>query len=191
MNLDLINLSLIAAGLAFVLLLGWLILRRKSAEPQARFKKVSKAYMADFLIQDGEGGEIHVEHALLCPRGIVIVNIKDIDGNIFGSDGMDDWTVITGKSRFTFPNPQPGLYDRMAAVGHLLPDIPVEGWVAFTERGQFSKGLPKHVANLETLLKELTDEAKSAEKALDAYWPAWEKLREQAVVAQVAKLIEE
>jgi hypothetical protein len=191
MNINITTLGLAGAGLALAGLLWWLVFHRKAAEPKARFRKVSKAYIADFLIPDGQGGEIHIEHAMLCPRGIVIVDIKDIEGNIFGSDGMDDWTVITGKSRFTFANPQHGLYDRMAAVGHLIPDLPVEGYVAFTERGKFTKGLPKQVANLEALLKELATEVKSADQTMDAYWPSWEKLSEEAVVAQVTKLIED
>ena len=35
---------------------------------------------------------------------------------------MQDWTVISDRQRYTFSNPQPGLYDRMAAVKRLLPD---------------------------------------------------------------------
>jgi len=182
---------LIIIGLGLLILLAWLVTRRKSAETKARFRKVSKAYLADFLIPDGQGGQILIEHALLCPRGIVIIDLKDVEGNIFGSDAMHDWTVITGKSRFTFANPQPGMFDRTAAVSHLLPDIPVSGYVAFSDRGKFTKGSPGHVVNLNALLKELAVEAKSTSEALDAYWPSWEKLRAEAVVAQVARLIED
>jgi hypothetical protein len=181
-------------GIAFLLLslvLARLIFKRKSEEPQARFRKVSKAYLSHFLIPDGQGGEIHIEHAMLCPRGIVIVDIKDVAGNIFGSDAMQDWTVITGKGRFTFSNPQNGLFDRTAAVAHLLPNLPVKGYVAFTERGKFTKGLPGHVIGLEQLISELAAELKSGSEAMDAYWPAWEKLRDEAVVAQVGRLIQD
>ena len=184
----------LALGIAFLLLalvLARLIFKRKSEEPQARFRKVSKAYLSQFLIPDGQGGEIHIEHAMLCPRGIVIVDIKDVAGNIFGSDAMQDWTVITGKSRFTFANPQNGLFDRTAAVAHLLPNMPIKGYVAFTERGKFTKGLPGHVIGLEELIRELAAELKSGSEAMDAYWPAWEKLRDEAVVAQVGRLIQD
>jgi hypothetical protein len=51
--------------------------------------------------------------------------------------------------------------------------------------------LPGHVVNLNELLKELAGEAKSKSEALDAYWPSWEKLRAESVVAQVARLIED
>jgi hypothetical protein len=177
--------------LVLAALLWRLIYRRKSEEPQARFRRVSKAYLSHFLIPDGQGGEIHIDNAMLCARGIVIVDIKDVAGNIFGSDSMQDWTVITGKTRFTFANPQTGLFDRTAAVAHLLPNLPVKGYIAFTERGKFTKGLPGHVIGLDALIEELAEEAKSGAEALDAYWPAWEKLRDEAVVAQVGRLIED
>jgi len=188
---DYITIILGLIVLILAALLWRLIYRRKSEEPHAKFRKVSKAYLADFLIPDGQGGEIHIDHAMLCARGIVIVDIKDVAGNIFGSDSMQDWTVITGKNRFTFANPQNGLFDRTAAVAHLLPDLPVNGYVAFTERGKFTKGLPGHVIGLNALIGELAEEAKSGAEALDAYWPAWEKLRDDAVVAQVGRLIED
>jgi hypothetical protein len=191
MTQDVSSLVLGIVILVLAIVLARLIFKRKAEEPQARLRKVSTAYLSRFLIPDGQGGEIHIEHAMLCPRGIVIVDIKDVGGNIFGSDSMQDWTVITGKSRFTFPNPQNGLFDRVAAVAHLLPDLPVNGYVAFTDRGKFTKGLPGHVISLDGLISELTTEAKSGTEALDAYWPAWEKLRDEAVVAQVGRLIDD
>jgi len=191
MTEDFTTLGLGIAFLLLALVLARLIFKRKSEEPQARFRKVSKAYLSHFLIPDGQGGEIHIEHAMLCPRGIVIVDIKDVAGNIFGSDAMQDWTVITGKGRFTFSNPQNGLFDRTAAVAHLLPNLPVKGYVAFTERGKFTKGLPGHVIGLEQLISELAAELKSGSEAMDAYWPAWEKLRDEAVMAQVGRLIQD
>jgi hypothetical protein len=188
---DYLTIILALIVLILAVLLWRLIYKRKSEEPHARFSKVSKAYLADFLIPDGQGGEIHIDHAMLCSRGIVIVDIKDVEGNIFGSDPMQDWTVITGKNRFTFANPQTGLFDRTAAVAHLLPNLPVKGYIAFTDRGKFTKGLPGHVISLDALIGELAEEAKSGAEALDAYWPAWEKLRDEAVVTQVGRLIKE
>jgi len=38
---------------------------------------------------------------------------------------MSDWTVMGRGRRFTFDNPQPALYDRIAAVKALVGDVPV------------------------------------------------------------------
>ncbi len=182
----------IAALLVFALALGLLlwkfIYRRKSAEPRARFKKVSTAFLGDFLIPDGEGGEIHIENAMLCKRGILVINIKDVAGNVFGSDTMQEWAVITGDQRFTFRNPQDGLYDRTAAVKRIVPDVPVQGFIAFTAQADFSKGLPKHVTGLSDLLTELESEHAQQSAAPEAFWPSWEKLAAAATIVQVDEL---
>jgi hypothetical protein len=191
MPLDLTTIGLGVAALVLGITLVLLIRKRKSAEHSARFRSVSKAFLSHFLVPDGEGGEIHIEYAMLCPRGIIIVDVKEITGNIFGSDGMEDWAVITGNNRFTFSNPQPGLFDRTAAVKRMVSEVPVIGYIAFTEQGTFNKGTPTHVIGLEQLIKELKAEHNQKNAAPDAYWPAWEQLRSTAVVTQVGKLVED
>ena len=66
---------------------------------------------------------IHIDHLLLTPRGILVLDTRRVAGLIFGGDQMSDWTVM-GRSRFTFDNPQPALYDRIAAVKALAGDFP-------------------------------------------------------------------
>ena len=188
MILDPRSLILALIGCVFVALLWMLIRKRKRADPRARFRNASTAFLGDFLIPDGEGGEIHIENALLCTRGIVIVNIKDVAGNVFGSDTMQEWAVITGKQRYTFGNPQDGLYDRTAAVKRLVPDVPVIGYIAFTDQAEFSKGFPRHVIGLRELLEQLESEHAQQSVAPDAFWPAWEKLAAEATVVQVEEL---
>jgi hypothetical protein len=190
MPLDTTTIGLTVAAVVLAITLILVVRKRKSAEHSARFRRVSKAFMSHFLVPDGEGGEIHIEYAMLCPRGIVIVDVKDVAGNIFGSDSMEDWAVITGKQRFTFSNPQPGLFDRTAAIKRMVPDVPVVGYIAFTEQGAFNKGRPTHVIGLEELIGELKTEHNQKNAAPDAYWPSWEQLRNTAVVTQVGKLVE-
>jgi hypothetical protein len=62
--------------------------------------------------------------------------------------------------------------------------------VAFTSRGKFAKGVPSKVIALETLIRELGEEAKRTSEAMHSWLPSWQKLRDQAVVAQLAKLVE-
>jgi hypothetical protein len=188
MILDATTIAMIVAAVLLLIVLWKLIYTRRTSEPRARFKKASTAFLGDFLIPDGEGGEIHIENALLCKRGIVIVNIKDVIGNVFGSNTMDEWAVITGEQRFSFSNPQDGLYDRTAAVKRLVPDVPVLGYIAFTDSAEFNKGFPKHVIGLSALLTELEAEYLQQNVAPEAFWPSWEKLVAEATVTQVDEL---
>ncbi|MDP6675880.1 MAG: nuclease-related domain-containing protein, partial [Gammaproteobacteria bacterium] len=133
--------------------------KRRSQRPEQRLRSVAKDLLADFLIPNGDDGEITVGLALLTRCGIVIVDLKDVEGNVFGSDSMQDWTVISDDRRFTFSNPQFALYDRLAAVRRLVDDIPVTGYVAFTKRGEFSKGQPSDVIQLDVLVNNLQAES--------------------------------
>jgi hypothetical protein len=85
---------------------------------------------------------------LLTPRGVLILDTRRVAGLIFGGDQMSDWTVI-GRRRFTFDNPQPALYDRIAAVKALVGEFPVEGRLLFSNIGKFTKGMPKYVMMLD------------------------------------------
>ena len=176
-----------AAGLLLLLILiVWLRHRRRALA--RRLGKAGFDMLSDILVPNGDGGEIHLEHVLLSPRGVVLIDIKDVVGNVFGSDSMQDWTVISAKRRFTFSNPQQPLYDRLAAVRRLVPGVPVEGYVAFTSGAEFSKGQPTNVAALDALLDELTTETR-ADPLPEDYRAQWEKLREEAISTQVGHLL--
>jgi hypothetical protein len=183
MHADDLTAALILIAVVFALLLAFLVRRRKLTEPSAWLARSCRAMLSNVLVPDGEGGEIHIEHALLCSRGIVLINLKEIDGNVFGSDTMHEWAVITGKSRFTFSNPQDGLYDRLAAVKRLTPDIPVHGFIAFSKTATFSKGVPAHVVMFDELLTDLGNEHNRGNPMLEAWLPEWESLKSSSVPA--------
>src|SRR4030081_4094221 len=100
-------------------------------------------HLVDMLVPDGMGGGFHVDFLLLTTRGILVIDLRDVQRNICGGDQMAEWTVMDGPRRFTFTNPQSALYDRIAAVRGVAGEVPVEGRIVFTRRGKFPKGLPK------------------------------------------------
>jgi hypothetical protein len=111
-------------------------------------------HLSNALVPDGMGGGFHVDFLLLTMRGVVVIDLRDVRGNIFGGDQMADWTVMDGARRFTFTNPQSALYDRIAAVKAVTGDVPVEGRIVFTRRGKFPKGLPKWTLMVDALRSE-------------------------------------
>jgi Nuclease-related domain len=111
-------------------------------------------HLIDVLVPDGMGGFFHVDFVVLTPRGVVVIDMRDVSGNVFGGDQMNEWTVMDGAHRFTFINPQSALYDRVAAVKALAGELPVEGRVVFTRRAKFPKGLPKWTLLLDSLASE-------------------------------------
>ncbi|MEO7386858.1 MAG: nuclease-related domain-containing protein [Gammaproteobacteria bacterium] len=167
----------------------WRLYQRRRRDIDRRLRDACHGVLANFVIPDGNGEEIQVQYALLTARGVVIVDIKDVEGHVFGSEAMQDWTVIADDRRFTFANPQPGLWDRVAAVKRLAPEVPVTGFVAFTGRARFTKGQPRSVTLLEPLLQELEKDATGGRHAGEGYLTAWERLRQSASAARMDHLL--
>jgi len=114
------------------------------------------------------------------------LDIKVVRGIVFASDRMDDWTVMAKDGRYTFANPQPALYDRVAAVRSVVPDVPVAGHVLFDAQADFSKGIPKEVIQPPELLELYKKPAKDELRTLvDAFRPHWERLKEESVPLRV------
>lgn len=185
-------LTALAGSIIIVILIAvWIIYRRRVGRSiDSQLRRVSYDLLKQFIIPDGNDGEIHVEYALLTGRGVIVLDIEQVEGIVFGSDGMQDWTVIADRRRFTFSNPQHALYDRMAAVKRLLPDVPVTGLVAFTNKAKFSKGQPSNVVMFNLLIDELLREIGDHHaEQMEAYQLQWDRLRDEAVSAQVGHLL--
>lgn len=171
----------VAAGALFVALLSltwrWFARRHARRKLIASITDCSFEHLREVLLPDGQGGVLHFDFLLLTARGVVVVDLRDVAGNIFGGDQMKEWTVMHRARRYTFQNPQSGLYDRLAAVRAIAPDLPVEGLVLFTNRGRFPKGLPKYTRMLESLSSEYPVMDRGAVAGqLERWQTAWEKL---------------
>jgi len=153
--------------------------RRKSL--LVRLERVALAAAHQVLVPDGMGGFIHIDHVLLTPRGILVLDTRRVAGLIFGGDQMSDWTVMGRGHRYTFDNPQPALYDRIAAVKAVVGDAPVEGRLLFSNVGKFTKGIPKWVVMLDGIEVEfpVVDQGGQAYQDSDQYTDAWGRLLAQ------------
>ncbi len=135
-------------------------------------------HLVDMLVPDGMGAGFHVDFLLLTARGILVVDLRDVQGNIFGGDQMAEWTVMDGPRRFTFTNPQSSLYDRIAAVKAVAGEVPVEGRIVFTRRGRFPKGLPKWTLMVDSLPAEFpSGEHDGYAGTVTRFAEAWQKLK--------------
>jgi nuclease-like protein len=150
--------------------------RRKSL--LVRLERVALAAAHQVLVPDGMGGCIHIDHILLTPRGILVLDTRRVTGLIFGGDQMSDWTVMGRGHRYTFDNPQPALYDRIAAVKALVGDVPVEGRLLFSNVGKFTKGIPKWVVMLDGIEMEfpVVDRSRDAFSNSEQHADTWSRL---------------
>jgi len=180
--LDPLTMARIAGGVlaVVVLLLLWRWYRRYRAHSALLATVTGGAYeyLRDVLVPDGQGGTLHIDFLLLTTRGCVVLDMRNIAGNIFGGDQMTSWTVMHRALRYTFANPQTGLYDRIAAVRAIVEELPVEGRVVFGPRGRFPKGLPRFTLMLASVPSEFPAAERVQSGALSDSWRAdWERLR--------------
>jgi hypothetical protein len=150
--------------------------RRALAE---RVGAVAADLLQDVILPDGNGGWFHVDFLLLTPTGVLVIDLRDVAGLIFGSDHMTEWTVMQKTRRFTFANPLGPLYDRIAVVRMIAGEgVPVEGRVVFTDRGTFPKGHPEHVTRLASLATEFPPlDRRQADPAVERWRSGWDQLR--------------
>ena len=164
-----------AIAVAALLYLRW----RKRGPPLAQaLHSVAIERLHNVLVPDGMGGQIQIEHLLLTANGLVVVDVKAFEGTIFASDRMEEWTVIGREGRFTFPNPQSTLYDRVAALRQLVRDVPVVGHVLFAPGADFSKGRPRDVVLPAELIERYRKpERADVERLMDAFAPHWDQVK--------------
>jgi hypothetical protein len=182
--------NLILPLLLVLLLLGWLILRvvrgRRGGLRQA-LEEISFDRIDGLVIPKADEGEILIDYLLLTSQGLLVLEVKDARGTVFGGDKLQDWTVINEERRYTFSNPQPSLYDRIAAVRQIVRDVPVAGRILFLDGANFTKGTPSMVVNLVELVKEFGEPDKKAAKfKLEAFKPHWELIRKAALSSSPA-----
>jgi hypothetical protein len=146
-------------------------------------------HLVDMLVPDGMGAGFHVDFLLLTTRGILVIDLRDVQGNIFGGDQMAEWTVMDGPRRFTFTNPQSALYDRIAAVRGVAGEVPVEGRIVFTRRGKFPKGLPKFTLMVDSLHAEFPRGEQDGRSETFAHFnEGWQKLKKAVTPSYMAHM---
>ena len=175
-----------------LLLVAWYLYRRRNRGGRLKrvLDEISHDRIDGLLIPNGDEGEIQIDQLILTSQGLLIVDIKDAVGIVFGSDKMQEWTVISDERRYTFPNPQEALYDRIAAVRHIVRQVPVAGRLLFLDSAEFTKGTPDLVTNLDRLLEEFGEPDRAAAKVkVEAFKPHWDLIRKAALGAQVDEMV--
>jgi hypothetical protein len=177
-------LPILAVAILLLIWLAYRVIRRRKNALRRAFKEIGFERIEGLIIPSADEGEIQIDQLLLTSHGLLIVDIKDVQGTVFGSDKMQDWTVIGDERRYTFSNPQPMLYDRIAAVRQVVRQVPVAGRILFLDGAEFSKGVPGLVCTLEDLVEEFGEpDKKAATFKIEAFRPHWELIKKAAISA--------
>lgn len=174
----LFGLALVAGAVVFVR--DWLRQVRARKAIDNVISSVAFDELRNVLLPTGTGEQIHVHYLLLTQRGLLVIDLFDVQGLIFAGEKMEQWSVFGPKRHFTFTNPLPMLEERLAAVRALAGDMPVEGRIVFSMRGEFPKGRPSTVLRLDALQDEFPVVERTPGGVAAAFTPVWERVQQAA-----------
>ncbi|HEX7965145.1 MAG TPA: nuclease-related domain-containing protein [Gammaproteobacteria bacterium] len=173
----------LAVLLAIVALAVWLRMTAVRRDVNRTLRIVADRLIRDVVIPDGIGGFVPVDALILRERRLYVLDVRDVEGAVFGSEKMDIWTAMGKRRRYQFNNPIRPMHDRVAAVKYLVPGIEVLPRILFTSRGHFPKGRPDGVQLLEEFAQPLLRAPAKEPVTLDAELQAvWDKVCEAANV---------
>lgn len=148
------------ASLVMIALLVWWRMTRMQRHVTRTLRNIADQLVRDVTLPDGIGGFVPVDAVVLRDRRLYVLDIRDLEGAIFGAEKMDIWTAM-GRKRYQFNNPLRLMHDRVAAVKLLAPGAEVQPRILFTSRGHFPKGRPEGVQLLEEFAQPLLRDRKA------------------------------
>jgi hypothetical protein len=95
-----------------------------------------------------------IDHVLVSRFGVFVIEAKNYNGWIFGSEGSRHWTQVFYRVRFKFQNPLRQNYKHVCAVRELLDFLPpetVRSVVVFTGSARLKTPVPENVLTLDQL----------------------------------------
>lgn len=171
--------AIYVAAILLVLIVIFVIYSKYKRSANYRMATMLKPYRKDeiknFIIPDGIGGLLEIEHLILLDQGLLLVEIYPMSGNLFGADEIDQWSqIIRGKS-FKFVNPLRHIWISRQAIQALAPKTPVFCRIIFTADSAFPKGKPDEVSVLDSLAADL-DVIKTAPIVTEKAQHSWDQI---------------
>ena len=154
-------------------LLVWRWYVRRNQLPRL-IRQLGGVYLRDLIIPDGVGGTIQTDFLVLLRGGVLVLDVKNYRGVLFGSGKAPLWSQLVKSRSYKFTNPLPENTLRVQSLKYLLPDVPVVGRVVFMSEGCFPRERPAGVSMLDTLADDL---GAFAGPASLQYMEAWKRLK--------------
>lgn len=103
----------------------------------------------DCTLPDEQAGTTQIDHILLSPFGIFVIETKNYTGWIFGSERQKMWTQKIYKKSYKFQNPLHQNYKHMKVLEEVLSDIlepqHLHSVIVFMPESEFKTAMPSNV----------------------------------------------
>lgn len=93
--------------------------------------------LKNIMLKNSTGCTSQIDHVVLSEYGIFVIETKNYDGWIFGSDNAEKWTQVLYKEKHSFRNPIKQNRSHIYALKSVLsdfPNIPYYSIVVFSEK---------------------------------------------------------
>jgi len=114
-------------------------------------KNISYDYIENAILDNGVDQYAQFDYLVLTQLGILVIEIKDYSGHIFGAEKIDEWTQIIDRKSYKFSNPFFDLDYKIELLKDLNKELRIDGVILFTDEADFPKGCPDNVINLKNL----------------------------------------
>lgn len=183
----LVTVIAVVIAVAVTILVPILMRRYRRDAEQRRVAKIIKALnitaLKNVAFPDGMDSYVFIDYLLLTPAGIVVLDLQDYNGFIFGGPNIDQWTQMVRQRGYKFENPLHQNAWRVQIIRALVEDAPLIGKVVFSSVSQFPKGIPDGVVHVSTLSEDLAQLVDN--KAMpEIVRKAWDKLSTHAIDAR-------
>ena len=108
----------------------------------------------DVTLPLDDGGTTQIDHIIISPFGIFVIETKNMKGWIFGNEKQARWTQTIYRTKNSFQNPLRQNYKHTQTLAQLL-NLPTELFhsvVIFTQNAEFKTTMPPNVGHLKEML---------------------------------------
>lgn len=114
---------------------------------------ISYQHYRNLVLQTAQGDLTEVDHLIVSPFGIFVLEVKNYQGWIFGNEKQPEWTVQHYRRKHRFMNPLRQNYKHTEAVKHALgltadDASKVHSLVVFSSRAEFKTPMPANVLHI-------------------------------------------
>jgi len=134
---------------------------RRLAKLLARQLPEGYSHYRNLVLTSTMGDLTEIDHLVLSPFGIFVIEVKNYQGWIFGNQHQENWLVHRYRRKYQFINPIRQNHKHTEAVASLL-DIDskaepaqIYSVIAFSQRAQFKTPMPDYVLHLEEVHRHI------------------------------------
>jgi hypothetical protein len=101
-----------------------------------------------------DGGTTQIDHIIISPFGIFVIETKNMKGWIFGNEKQARWTQTIYRTKHSFQNPLRQNYKHTQTLGDLL-NLPLELFhsvIIFTQKAELKTNMPSNVGHLKEMI---------------------------------------